>query len=50
MTEELLQTVPIRLGRYDYYKLGATTLATLGREKLSARRFRPTWRGKGPTG
>lgn len=34
MTEELLQTVPITLGRYVYYKLGATTLATLSREGI----------------
>ena len=34
MTEELLQTIPTPLGRYVYYKLGATNLATLAREKV----------------
>ena len=34
MTEELLQTVPTPLGRYVYYKLGATNLATLSRENI----------------
>ena len=34
MTEELRQTAPIPLGRYVYYKLGTTNLATLAREKI----------------
>ena len=38
MTEELLQTVATPLGRYIYYKLGATNLATLGREKVISAR------------
>ena len=34
MTEELLQTSPYPLGRYVYYKLGATNLRTLRRERV----------------
>ena len=34
MTEELLQTVPVPLGRYVYYRLGATNLGTLSKEKV----------------
>lgn len=31
MSEELLQTVPVPIGRYTYYRLGATTVAQLSR-------------------
>jgi type I restriction enzyme M protein len=34
MSEELLQTLPHTLGRYQYYKLGATTLAQLKKHKI----------------
>ena len=34
MTEELLQVAPIRLYRYDYYRLGATNLATLAQQHI----------------
>ncbi len=34
MTEELLQVAPLRLYRYDYYRLGATSLATLGQQRI----------------
>lgn len=29
MSEELLQTVPFQIGKYTYYRLGATTLSQL---------------------
>ena len=50
MTEELLQTVPIPLGRYVYYKLGATNLATLGREKVIGVRIPGNFALKKPDG
>lgn len=34
MSEELLQTSPIWLGRYSYYRLGSTTLNQLKRSKI----------------
>ena len=34
MSEELLQTVPHRLDRYEYYKLGASTLAQLRQAQI----------------
>jgi len=34
MSEELLQTAPIWLGRYVYYRLGSTTLHQLRRKKI----------------
>ena len=33
-TEELLQTAPVPLGRYAYYRLGATTLGALSRARI----------------
>ena len=29
MSEELLQTIPQQIGKYTYYRLGATSLAQL---------------------
>ena len=34
MSEELLQTQPFFVGRYRYYKLGATTLRQLKQEGI----------------
>lgn len=34
MSEELLQTAPIWLGRYTYYRLGSTTLNQLRKKKI----------------
>ncbi len=34
MSEELLQTTPHPLARYVYYKLGASTIAQLKKEKI----------------
>jgi type I restriction-modification system DNA methylase subunit len=34
MSEELLQTVPFRIGRYTYYKLGSSTLTQLKQGKV----------------
>ena len=34
MSEELLQTSPIQIGRYSYYKLGASTLRQLKNEGI----------------
>ena len=50
MTEELLQTIPNPLGRYVYYKLGATNLATLAREKVITVRVAPEFALKKPDG
>ena len=50
MTEELLQTVPVTLGRYAYYKLGATNLATLAREKVISAKVPGSFSLKKPDG
>ena len=50
MTEELLQTVATPLGRYTYYKLGATNLATLGREKVISAKVPSEFALKKPDG
>ena len=50
MTEELLQTVETRLGRYVYYKLGATNLATLSREKVISAKVPSKFTLKKPDG
>jgi len=34
MSEELRQIIPFHLGRYQYYKLGQTTLGQLKKEKI----------------
>jgi type I restriction-modification system DNA methylase subunit len=34
MSEELLQTIPYRIGRYTYYKLGNSTLTQLKKDKI----------------
>ena len=41
MSEELLQTTGIRIGRYTYYRLGATTLAGLHRAGIITGRSIP---------
>ena len=50
MTEELLQTVPVTLGRYVYYKLGATNLGTLSRERIIGSRVPEEFSLKKPDG
>ena len=50
MTEELLQTIPTPLGRYVYYKLGATNLATLAREKVISGKVPTEYALKKPDG
>ena len=50
MTEELLQTVETHLGRYVYYKLGATNLATLSREKVISAKVPSQFTLKKPDG
>jgi type I restriction enzyme M protein len=41
MSEELLQTAPITMGRYQFYKLGASTLTQLRNQKIIKSRFSP---------
>ena len=50
MTEELLQTAPVLLGRYVYYKLGATNLGTLSKEKVINAKIPPELALKKPDG
>ena len=50
MSEELLQTVPHPLGRYQYYKLGATTLAQLKKHKVISVKVSPELAAKKPDG
>lgn len=41
MSEELLQTTGVRIGRYTYYRLGATTLFGLRRSRIIGNRSIP---------
>lgn len=50
MSEELLQTIPQKIGRYDYYKLGATTLNQLKNHGLIPKKDYGALRLKKPDG
>ena len=50
MSEELLQTPGVRIGRYTYYRLGSTTLAGLHRAGLIARPVPDLVKNKKPDG
>ena len=50
MSEELLQTTGIRIGRYTYHRLGATTLAGLRRERIIGRAIPEDIKNKKPDG
>ena len=50
MSEELLQTTPHSLARYVYYKLGATTLWQLKKEKIINIKVPPEITTKKPDG
>lgn len=50
MSEELLQTTPQKIGKYDYYKLGATTLDQLQRHKVIPRKSYEELKRKKPDG
>ena len=50
MSEELLQTVPVPIGRYTYYRLGATTVAQLNRAGIIAGKPSSEIRKKKPDG
>lgn len=50
MSEELLQTAGVRIGRYTYYRLGATTLAALHRAGMIGRSIPENIRNRKPDG
>lgn len=50
MSEELLQTSGIRIGRYTYHRLGATTLLALHREGIIGRSIPEDIKNKKPDG
>ena len=50
MSEELLQTTSKQLGRYLYYKLGASTLGQLKKEKIIKGKFSSDISNKKPDG
>ena len=50
MSEDLLQTTGIRIGRYTYYRLGATTLSGLHREGIIGRSIPANIKNKKPDG
>lgn len=50
MTEELLQVSPLRLYRYDYYRLGQTNLVTLNQERIISKAVPIEWNLKKPDG
>lgn len=50
MSEELLQTTGIRIGRYTYHRIGATTLAGLRREGIISRPIPEVIKNKKPDG
>lgn len=46
MSEELLQVIPLELGRYSYLKLGSTTLTQLRKQKVISGAITPSERKK----
>ncbi|XHX78630.1 MAG: hypothetical protein RBJ76_01470 [Stenomitos frigidus ULC029] len=50
MSEELLQTTPQKIGKYDYYKLGATTLDQLKRHEIIPKKSYEELKRKKPDG
>lgn len=50
MSEELLQTQPVPIGRYLYYRLGSSTLAQLKRAKIISKPIHDEIKGKKPDG
>ncbi|MDE0417984.1 MAG: N-6 DNA methylase [bacterium] len=50
MSEELLQTAPLPLGRYKYHRLGASTLGQLHQARIVSKLVPPDLRTKKPDG
>lgn len=50
MSEELLQTIPLQLGKYTYYRLGSTTLEQLKNNGLIPRKNYKKLKSKKPDG
>lgn len=50
MSEELLQTIPLQIGRYTYYRLGSTTLEQLKSNGIIPRKDYNTLKNKKPDG
>lgn len=50
MSEELLQTAPVQIGRYTYHRLGASTLGQLSQARIVPKSIAPSIRKKRPDG
>ena len=50
MSEELLQTVPVRIGRYTYHRLGASSLGQLSQARIVPKSLPSNIRKKRPDG
>ena len=50
MSEELLQTAPVQIGRYTYHRLGASTLGQLSQARIAPRSLPSAIRQKKPDG